>query len=333
MLRPPTARTHRAAWYSPAAALALAALALTACQDVPSPVAPPMEAVVATGLAGTQGRIAYSSLRNSRYGLDIYVLDVAKGSSRRLTRNRGTDDAPAWSPNGQRIAYENSSPFGAGRHIYVMSATGDGARAITNTADHGSDNTHPSWSPDGTRLLFSSSTPGGSGADILIIPADGSGPAVNLTNEPTAYNLEPVWAPNAAGAVKFAFTSARGGSGLQVWVYDDSKTPALTQVTMGGGRMPAWSPDGTKLAYAVQDNNGFFDVFVVSADGTGSPTNLTNTATAHDTYPHWSSDGSKLAFASSRDGNSEIYLVNADGTASRRLTVNTVPDLRPAWQP
>ena len=330
MPRPHVVRLRRA---RSTAAAAFAVLTLAACGDaLPLPVAPRPEAIVAAGSAGTQGRIAYASLRNSRFGLDIYVLDVAKGSSKRLTRARGADDAPAWSPDGQKIAYENASPVGAGRQIYVMSATGDGARPITNAADHGSDNTHPSWSPDGTRLLFASSLPGGSGVDVYSIPADGSGPAVNLTNEPTLYNLEPAWAPDAGGGVKFAYTTNRGGAGLDVWVYDDSKTPALTQLTTGGARMPAWSPDGTKLAYVAQVN-GFFDVFVVSADGTGSPTNLTNTAAAHEQQPHWSPDGSKITFVSSRDGNNELYLVNADGTAPRRLTVNTVLDRSPSWQP
>ena len=329
MLRPPVVRLRRA---RTTAAAAVAVRALAACGAAPPlPLAPRPEAIVASGTGGTQGRIAYASLRNSRYGLDIYVLDVAKGSSKRLTRNRGSDDNPAWSPDGQRIAYDNFDSFGAGRHIYVMSAAGDGAIALTNTADNGSQNSHPSWSPDGTRLVFSSSPPGSGSADIHVIPADGSGPAVNLTNLPTDLNIEPAWAPDAGSAVKVAFTSSHGGSGLDVWVYDESKTPAMTQLTSGGARMPAWSPDGTRIAYAAQVN-GFFDVFVVNADGTGSPTNLTDNA-AHDTDPAWSSDGSKITFVSSRDGNNEVYLMNADGTAPRRLTVNSVLDRSLSWQP
>ena len=47
----------------------------------------------------------------------------------------------------------------------------------------------------------------------------------------------------------------------------------------------------------------------------------------------WSPDGTKIAFASDRDGNSEIYAMNADGTGVRRVTEDPSEDLEPAWSP
>ena len=49
--------------------------------------------------------------------------------------------------------------------------------------------------------------------------------------------------------------------------------------------------------------------------------------------PAWSPDGRKIAFASERDGNSEIYLMNADGSGQRSLTRNLAYDGDPAWSP
>ena len=49
--------------------------------------------------------------------------------------------------------------------------------------------------------------------------------------------------------------------------------------------------------------------------------------------PAWSPDGQQIAFESDRDGNREIYVMNADGTAQRRLTENLAADLAPAWSP
>jgi len=326
MLRPPFVRLRRA---PSATAAVLTALALAGCGDAPPPpVAPRLEIVPTAGIAGTQGRIAYMSVRDNN-NQDIFVLDVAKGSARRLTRYKGYDNNPAWSPDGQRIAFETNR--GTGRQIYVMSATGRAVTPVTNATDHGTANGDPTWSPDGTRLLYTSDvTSGPSGSDIYVIPADGSGPAVNLTNDPSAFNFHPAWAPNAGSTIKFAFTSNPVG-GPNVFIFDESKTPALTQLTTGGGYLPAWSPDGTKIAY-VDPNVGSRDIFVRNADGTGTPTNLTDNAAA-DEYPAWSSDGSKIAFVSSRDGNAELYVMNADGTNPRRLTVNTTLDRGPAWQP
>src|SRR5207249_4993650 len=47
----------------------------------------------------------------------------------------------------------------------------------------------------------------------------------------------------------------------------------------------------------------------------------------------WSPDGSRIAFSSSRDGNNEIYVMNADGTGQTRLTTTTASNLHPTWSP
>jgi dipeptidyl aminopeptidase/acylaminoacyl peptidase len=49
--------------------------------------------------------------------------------------------------------------------------------------------------------------------------------------------------------------------------------------------------------------------------------------------PAWSPDGRKIAFVSARDGNGEIYAVNADGSGKQRLTRNAAHDFAPAWSP
>src|SRR5678815_4458496 len=96
---------------------------------------------------------------------------------------------------------------------------------------------------------------------------------------------------------------------------------------------PAWSPNGSKIAFTrnPHDDDGNVEIYVINADGTGQ-TNLTNNP-ALDITAAWSPDGSKLAFVSSRDGNNEIYVMNADGTDQTRLTNNSAADQEPAWTP
>jgi Domain of unknown function (DUF5050) len=88
---------------------------------------------------------------------------------------------------------------------------------------------------------------------------------------------------------------------------------------------PAWSPSGTRLA--VSDLG---DIYTVNPDGSGQ-TPLTSTGT--DVVPAWSPDGAKIAFSSFRDGNWEIYVMNADGTSPTRLTNDPADDFVPNWSP
>ncbi|MEA2022749.1 MAG: Ig-like domain-containing protein [Actinomycetota bacterium] len=94
---------------------------------------------------------------------------------------------------------------------------------------------------------------------------------------------------------------------------------------------PAWSPDGSKIAYTT-DINSNLDVFVLNVDGTGLY-NLTSNA-PDDRRPAWSPDGSKIAFESYRDGNWEVYVMNADdGSSPTNLSGNAFYDGEPAWSP
>jgi len=93
-----------------------------------------------------------------------------------------------------------------------------------------------------------------------------------------------------------------------------------------GGSGPAWSPDGTQIAFEL-----YGEIFVVGAVG-GTPANLTNHP-ALDMSPAWSPDGSRIAFASDRDGQAELYLMNSDGSGPVRVTQGVGFVGQPAWSP
>ena len=76
---------------------------------------------------------------------EIYVVNSDGGGLRRLTRNAGPDLAPAWSPDGRRIAFAGS------RGIHVMNADGSGQRNLMRKPTPTS---RPTFSPDGRRIAF-----------------------------------------------------------------------------------------------------------------------------------------------------------------------------------
>jgi len=102
---------------------------------------------------------------------------------------------------------------------------------------------------------------------------------------------------------------------------------------------PALSPDGQQIAF-VSNRDGNDEIYIMptpasqaQADANDShPTRLTNNP-GSDGSPQWSPDGKKIVFQSDRDGNSEIYVMNADGSGVTRLTNNPAADGEASWSP
>jgi Tol biopolymer transport system component len=126
---------------------------------------------------------------------------------------------------------------------------------------------------------------------------------------------------------------------FDVYAVDPAGTGA-TDLTFDPSRFsddfsPAWSPDGTKIAFHATREGNFdagYDIYVMNANGTGQ-TRLT-AGSENDYDPAWSPDGSKLAFTRCcPGGNAEIYVMNADGSGQTNLTNASSWDRTPAWSP
>ena len=99
---------------------------------------------------------------------------------------------------------------------------------------------------------------------------------------------------------------------------------------------PSWSKDGGWLAFAVGPpfaaGNVDVDIWKIGAHG-GEAVSVTPDSESNDAFPDFSPDGRRLVFRSMRDGNPEIYVMNADGTGVQRLTHHEATDTMPAFSP
>jgi TolB protein len=92
--------------------------------------------------------------------------------------------------------------------------------------------------------------------------------------------------------------------------------------------LPAWSPDGSKIAFT-SNRDGNPEIYVVNRDGTGMR-RLTNSP-AIDVTPTWAPTGNQIAFTSERAGTPQIYIMNADGSGVRRISSEWSD--RATWSP
>lgn len=110
-------------------------------------------------------------------------------------------------------------------------------------------------------------------------------------------------------------------------VNTDGSSPPFTATQ---GFWPAWSSDGTKIAFSSTFYTG--QIFVINADGTGL-LRVTNSST--DDFPSWSPDGTRIAFGRFLgSGETEVFVINADGTGITQLT--STPGAyndQPTWSP
>jgi len=307
--------------------------------------------------------ITFSSDRGGNYG--IYRMQ-GDGSNEIAVRDTTLFDEffPDLVRNTRgKIAY--AAEDGTSWNIYSM--TVDGTNNTKLTTQTPSNQIQPSWSYDGTKIAYASNatqTPTTTTWEIYTMNADGSSP-IKLTLQTPSWAIAPAYSPKNDDLL--FVSKSDGGTGTSIWLWDDSASSAdelypttvtsdhygdastsgfptglgaLLKLPSGAGiSKPAWSPDGTKIAFST-DKDGDIDIYVMDADGTDVETleayveGLTST-TFSDTItsskdefcPYWLEDNSGLVFVREEAaGNFNIYNVSFSTGLVTPLTSSATPD-------
>jgi len=272
--------------------------------------------------------IYFYSQRKS--GPGIYRMKPDGSGQKRIFA--GAALSPAVAPDG-RVAFA-AKENGKWR---IFSVTGDGKNRRLES-DEGREYQAPAFDPKSGRLICHGSGDSGQ-APQLKDPVPGPFLVDNRLKVQLPDRELELW------AVRGTFPSI-GPTGKEL-MFSEHFERLVTSGLDGSGQKvafapdepvwrPQWSADGKWIVCAVGPTfagpSAKVDIWKLRPDGTEAQ-NLTGGAAANNGFPYFSPDGKRIVFRSGRDGNHEIYLMNADGTGVRRLTDNAATDTMPSFSP
>ena len=268
---------------------------------------------------------------------DLFIVRGDGTDLRRLTSTASVvDEDPSWSPDGARIVFQSDRD--GNFEIYSMNVDGTDVVRLTRSAR--GDYWPSFWSPAAVDI-------GGSTAGVDVVDSEASALATaaaaagsGTPAEASASGTE----GSALGAAQrhpVAFVSTRSGRAQIYTMNADGSDPVRLTNEAYDDYYPAWSPDGTQLAYYVHLSWQSWALVVMNADGSGRRqiTDSAGCATCA-MGPYWLPDGTEIGFTVEPNPrptceikSTELAVVDADGTDCRRLTENAWNDLFCGWSP
>ncbi len=246
---------------------------------------------------------------------EIFTSDFDGGNITRVTNFNNISMTPAWSSDGNFIAFTSYAKGNPDLYIRDLRTNHDVLVSKKGL------NITPAWIPGQFALAATLSFSGDQ--DIYLI--SGSGQIKRQLTKEMGIDVSPAFSPDGT---RFAFVSKRSGT-PQIYIGDTGSNSA-TRLTFQGNynTSPAWSPDGEKIAYVGVVKNSI-NIYVIGVNG-GGPTQLTS-GQGDNEDPSWSPDGNLIAFSSTRQGTSRIFVMTSTGADQRLLFTYGGAQTDPMW--
>lgn len=321
---------------------------LSSNQDPPPADQPPEENQESIPESSLTGRFVFASGGEDS---DIIVINADGTNRTNLTFDGWKNTSPAWSPNGDRIAFVSNRELEQGQgmkeNLIVMNSDGTNLTPITDL--HLWPVGKVMWSPDAAFIAFYRTDFGGGNADSsgIYVARMGQEPVSDFRHfkqltiggqEMRQQVLSPDW-------TQIAFVRFMQDTRTEEVFVMPAEGGEPMRLTFHGGSWPAWSPDSMKIVYtgytAIRDGNDTKhnpDIYVMNTDGSNQ-INLTATPEDNEEYPQWSPDGRHIAYRSDRNFvnsrgehiDSAIWVMNTDGSNQTRLDYLTHLWVTPDW--
>src|SRR5690242_2299404 len=214
----------------------------------------------------------YNGIVNAQ--ICMYSMDAGKVVS--FPRFRGTNSAPAWSPDGTQLMF--SSSMQGTPDLYVADSNGSKPKRLTFSGNGGA--TSPTWNPKtGQSVVFVSDR--GGIPKLYSMNADGSNlTAIDLPDK--GYLIDPAWSPNGQ---LLAFSWRRPTGNYDIYVMEPGSQQIIDLTPdMGRNERPSWAPDGRHIVFE-STRNGTRQIWTMLADGSQA---RQLTLTGHNESPNWS---------------------------------------------
>jgi Tol biopolymer transport system component len=295
---------------------------------------PPTDAATAAWLAlprtaAALGEQTLVAPREVEGNVDLYVIESDGTIGARLTTAEEEDVAPGISRDRRNIIYLRELP--TGNELRTVSVDGQGDRPLFAAPLTGCTSpSRPAWNPeDPTQVAVACY--GGLAATLRVVSLDGV----------TLHELDPAsphigdlaFSPDGRQLAYWGDHDRDGRAG-HLFIQANAEGGEAEQVTSAGtDNGPAWSPDGSTLAFSRGVGDGAREIYILDLeDPDAEPESLLAAVEGSaDTAPAWSTDGRSIAFRSHRSAADQVWIVDAEGGEPRQLTTEGRAIGSPAW--